>query len=263
MAKYFGPKEMEVISRLAYEKITIITKEQFDKLFEKSLLTRQIIYQLKKKGVLKPITRGIYYYSPLEAGPAGSQINEFLIPSVLFPKKNYYVGYSTMYNYYSFTNQIFQTFFILNTSLQRERAICGISFKLLKIPVDRMYGLEKIKFRDFEVIVSDRERTLVDLIYFPSPVGGLKKALEIFREHVFFKGIDRKKIIGYIIKFPSVSTRKRIGFTLEQAGWDKILISPIEKSVKDKDTLVTLYGSKSRKGTINNKWKVIIDDTQQ
>ena len=50
MAKYFGPKETEVISRLSYEKVTLITKEQFDKLLG-IFLTRQIIYQLKKKGV--------------------------------------------------------------------------------------------------------------------------------------------------------------------------------------------------------------------
>lgn len=87
MAKCLGPKETEVIARLSYEKVNIITKKQFDKLFGESVLTRQIIYQLKKKGILKPITRGIYYYSPLESGPAGSRINEFLIPPVLFPQK--------------------------------------------------------------------------------------------------------------------------------------------------------------------------------
>ncbi|PIW66856.1 MAG: hypothetical protein COW11_01120 [Candidatus Omnitrophica bacterium CG12_big_fil_rev_8_21_14_0_65_43_15] len=145
MAKYFGPRETEVISRLSYEKVTIITKEQFDRLFGQSFLTRQIIYQLKKKGVLRPIIKGIYYYSPLEAGPAGRRVNEFLIPPALFPKGNYYLGYSTMYNYYGLTEQIFQTFYILNTSLQREREICGISFKLLKASANRMYGLEKVK----------------------------------------------------------------------------------------------------------------------
>lgn len=263
MPKYFGPKEMEVISRLAYEKVTIITKEQFDKLFGQTLLTRQVIYQLKKKGILKPIIKGIYYYSPLEAGPAGSRINEFLIPGVLFPRGNYYVGYSTMYNYYGFTDQIFQTFYILNTSLQRERAIGGIPFKILKISENRMYGLEKVKIRDSEVIVSNKERTLVDLVYFPDPVGGLKKALEIFKERVLTSDIDCKKLVKYIVRFPSVSTRKRIGFVLELSGWDKSLILPIERSIKSKNTLVALDGSKSRKGTINNKWQVIIDDTQQ
>lgn len=262
MAKYLGPKETEVISRLSYEKITIITKEQFDKLFGKSLLTRQIIYQLKKKGVLKPITKGVYYYSPLEAGPAGSRINEFLIPHVLFPQGNYYVGYSTMYNYYGFTDQIYQTFYILNTSLQRERVIYGIPFKLLKIPSERMYGLEKVNVRESEVIVSDRERTLVDLVYFPDPVGGPRKATEIFKEQILSGKIDQKKLIKYASIFPSVSTRKRIGFVLEQVGGSESLV-PIEKSIKGKNTLVTLYGSKSRKGAINNKWKVIIEDAQQ
>jgi len=263
MAKYFGPKETEVISRLSYEKVTLITKEQFDKLFGESLLTRQIIYQLKKKGILKPIIKGIYYYSPLESGPAGRSVNEFLIPPVLFPKGNYYLGYSTMYNYYGLTEQIFQTFYILNTSLQREREICGILFKLLKVPANRMYGLEKVKIRESQVIVSDRERTLIDLVYFPDPVGGLKKALELFQEASLSNKTDLKKLIKYASIFPSVSTRKRIGFVLEKAGVSKPMLAPLLKSVKNRNTLVTLYGSETRRGQINNTWKVIIDDSRQ
>ncbi len=263
MAKYFGPKETEVISRLSYEKVTLITKEQFDKLFGGSLLTRQIIYQLKKKGILKPIIKGIYYYSPLESGPAGRSVNEFLIPPVLFPKGNYYLGYSTMYNYYGLTEQIFQTFYILNTSLQRAREICGISFKLLKVPANRMYGLEKVKIRESQVIVSDRERTLVDLVYFPDPLGGLKKALELFQETSLSNKTDLKKLIKYTSIFPSVSTRKRIGFVLEKAGVSKPMLAPLLKSVKNRNTLVTLYGSEARRGGINNTWKVIIDDSRQ
>jgi hypothetical protein len=58
-----GPKETEVISRLSYDKVTLITKKQFDKLFGRSLLTRQIIYQLKK-GISKPIIKGIWGRGP-------------------------------------------------------------------------------------------------------------------------------------------------------------------------------------------------------
>ena len=35
----------------SYEKTTVITKEQLEKLFGKSVLVRQIVYQLKKKGI--------------------------------------------------------------------------------------------------------------------------------------------------------------------------------------------------------------------
>jgi len=258
MSIQLGPKEIEVIARLSYEKITVITKEQLDRFFGKSVLVRQIIYQLKKKGILKPITKGVYYYSPLEAGPAGTRINEFLIPPILFPKGNYYVGYSNMYNYYGFTEQIFQTIYVLNNSRQRERTISGIPFKLVKISPKRMYGLENIKISGSEIIVSDRERTLVDLVYFPDPVGGFKNAFEILENEASSGKSEVKKLIKYAVSFPAISTRKRIGFVLDRCGTPKKILALLEKSIKN-TSLVTLFGSKLRKGTIDNKWKVIID----
>lgn len=254
----FGPKETDIISRLSYEKATLVTKEQLEKLFGGTALVRQVIYQLKKKGVLKSITKGVYYYSPLESGPAGTQINEFLIPPILFPKGNYYVGYSNMYNYYGFTDQIFQTMYVLNTSLQRERVICNIPFKLLKIPSNRMYGLETVQIKKTNVIVSDKERTLVDLIYYPNPVGGLKQAFAVVREQVVSRRVDIRRFIKYTLSFPVKSVQKRIGFTLDECGTEKKTLEPLRKSLEN-TSLITLYGSKSRKGRINNKWKVIID----
>lgn len=257
----FGPKEVEVIARLTYEKINVITKQQFDKFFNKSLLTRQIIYQLMKKGILKPINKGVYYFSPIESGPIGRSINEFLIPSILLPKGNYYLGFGTMYNYYGFTEQIFQTFYILNTSIQKDRIIDGKQFKLLKIKESKLYGTVKIKIRDSEVIVSDKERTLIDLIYFPDPVGGIKKAFEIFRMQIKNKKVDVKKIIKYTLLFPNITTRKRIGYLLENCGVSDQFLKPLQENLKN-TALITLYGSKSRKGAINTTWKVIIDDSQ-
>lgn len=255
--KYLSPREMQVIARLSYEKATVITQEQFDRYFKFPRQVREkVLFRLKKKGILNAVKRGVYFYSPLEAGPAGSNVNEFLIPSVFFPRGSYYVGYSTMYNYYGFTDQIFQVMYILNTSLQREKTIGGMQFKMVKIPPNRMYGLEKIIIKDAEVIVSDRERTLIDLIYFYEPIGGLKKAFEILKGEVKTKKADITRLVRYAARFPNPSIRKRVGFILEQAGVSDKVLEPLLKSVK-KSSLVTLYPSKSRTGRINNKWKVI------
>ena len=252
---YLSPREMEVIARLGYEKVTVITLEQFDRYFKFPWQIRQkILFRLKKKGILNTIKRGVYFYSPLEAGPAGRNINEFLIPSIFFPRGNYYVGYSTMYNYYGFTDQVFQMMYILNTSLQREKTIGGMQFKM--IPANRMYGLEKIIIKDAKMTVSNKERTLVDLVYFSEPVGGLKKAFEILKNEVKIKKIDIPKLVRYAAKFPNPSIRKRVGSILEQSGVSDKVLGPLLKSIK-KSSLVTLYPSKSRTGRINKKWKVI------
>lgn len=198
----------------------------------------------------------MYFYSPLESGPAGSSINEFLVPSAFFPKGNYYIGYSTMYNYYGFTDQLFQVMYILNTSLQREKTIGNMRFKMIKISEKRMYGLEKIKIKETEVIVSDKERTLLDIFYFPEPVGGPKKAFEILQEQVKDKEINVVKLIKYTVKFPNVSTKKRIGFVLEKLGLKDKMLKSLIVSVK-KTSLVPLFPSSSRKGKINKKWMVI------
>ncbi len=255
--KYLGPKETEVIARLSYEKVSLITKEQFDRWFKfNQALRKQVIFRLKKKGILTAIKRGVYFYSPLESGPAGSNINEFLIPSIFFPKGNYYVGYATMYNYYGFTDQLFQVMYILNTSLQKAKAIGSMRFKMVKISPKRMYGLEKIRVKDAGVVVSDRERTLVDLIYFPEPVGGMKRAFEILKEQIKSRKTDTAKLIKYALKFPDTSTVKRIGFILEKAGLNGRKLMPLLKAAK-KTSLINLYPSKSRKGKINRKWMVI------
>ncbi len=261
--KYLGPKETEVVARLSYEKITVITREQFADIFKfDSALMNQIIFRLKRKGILKSIKKGVYFYSPLEAGPAGSSINEFLVPSILYPKGNYYVGYATMYNYYGYTDQIFQLMHVLNTGKQYEKIIGNMRFKMVKISPARMYGLEKIKISDAEVIVSDKERTLVDLIYFSSPIGGLKNAFEILKEQVKQKRINEAKFIKYAARFPIVSTRKRIGFILDEWGLSGRKMAPLLKSV-EKTSLGTLYDIKSRKGKINNKWRIIENVTSR
>jgi len=250
-------RETEIIARLAYEKAAVVTAGQFDRYFKfPSLLRNKIISRLTKKGVLKAIKRGVYFFSPLESGPAGSSINEFLIPPVFFPKGNYYIGYSSMYNYYGLTDQLFQVIYILNTSMQKEKAIGSMRFRMVKISPKRMYGLEKIRVKDADVIVSDRERTLVDLVYFPEPVGGMKKAFEILKEQVGGNKVDKAKLIKYALKFPDNSTIKRIGYILEKASLSGRKLAPLLKAVK-KTSLINLYPSKSRKGKINKKWMVI------
>lgn len=258
--KRLGEKEIEVISRLSYEKKRIVTKEDLDALFKFSDTERnKIVYRLKRKGLFSTIKRGVYVFSPLEYGEGGAAINEMLIPPQFFPKGNYYVGYSTMYNYYSLTDQLFQVVYVLNTSLQRKKKICGVAFNFLRVPESRMYGMEKISVENKEVIISSLERTLVDLVYFNKPVGGIKSALDILKRELKKERCDIKKFIRLAAQFPSIKTRKRIGILLDEMGCSEGNLASLAKSVKN--TAVSSF-SGSFKGKLNKKWRIIVNDSR-
>lgn len=255
-----GEKEIEVISRLSYEKKRIVTKEDLDGYFKFDDIERnKVIYQLKKKGIFSTIKRGVYIFSPLEYGEKGAGINEMLIPPRFFPKGNYYIGYSTMFNYYSLTDQLFQTIYVLNTSLQIRKKICGIQFAFLRVQEGRIYGLQKINIDGQEVIISSLERTLVDLAYFNKPVGGIKSALVILKRELKKARCDIKKFVRIVAKFPIIKTRKRIGLLMEEMGYSDNELASLVESVKD--TAISSL-TESYKGRLNRKWKVIVNDSQ-
>ncbi|MDD3375037.1 MAG: type IV toxin-antitoxin system AbiEi family antitoxin [Candidatus Omnitrophica bacterium] len=256
-----GKKEIDVISRLSYEKKRIVTKEDLDTFFNFSDNARnKVVYRLKKKAILFPIKKGVYVFSPLEYGEQGAAINEMLVPPQFFPQGNYYIGYSTMFNYYNLTEQLFQVIYVLNTSFQKKRKICGIQFNFLRVPDNRMYGLEKIKIEGQEVVISSLEKTLVDLVYFNKPVGGLKGALEILDIELQKERCDVKKFIRFASRFPVIKIRKIIGVALEEKGYSDEILAPLVRSLKN--TAIS-SSTGSFKGKLNKKWKVIINDPQE
>ena len=249
-----GQNEAELVARLTYDKKKIVRIEELYRLLSGIKYKNQFIYNLKQKGILTSIKKGVYAFTPLDSIPSGRRVNEMLIPPLFFPRKNYYIGYSTMFNYYGFIEQLFQVVYVINTSLCRERDITGITYKFVKVPENRLYGLESIKIENTEVMISTRERTLVDLIYFNKPVGGIIPATQIFKRIAGKKECNMNKLIEYASKFPNITTRKRIGLILESVGVKKNLLRPLIKSVEN-TAIISLNGS--RRGPINKTWGVI------
>ncbi len=249
-----GQKEAELVARLSYDKKKIVRAEELYRLLPGVKYRKQFVYNLKQKGILSPIKKGVYIFTPLDSIPSGRRVNEMLIPPLFFPRKNYYIGYSTMFNYYGFIEQLFQVVYVINTSLCRERDITGITYKFVKVSEGRLYGLECIKIEGTDVMISSRERTLVDLIYFNKPVGGIVPATQIFKRIAGKKECNMNKLIEYAAKFPNITTRKRIGLILESMGVKKNLLRPLIKSV-EKTSVISLNGP--RRGTINKTWRII------
>lgn len=252
--------EAEVMARLAYEKKEIVTAKEIDTFLPPGFsYRRQLVFRLKKKNILIPVKSGVYIFVPLESIPTGRRVNELIIPSVYFPKGDYYIGYSTMFNYYNFTDQQFQKVFVVNTRLSKEKKIAGISYKFINVSEAQMYGIEKKLIKGIGVYISSKEKTLVDLIYFNKPVGGLLPAGEIVERFVVEKRCNVKMLINYAVRFPNIKTRKYMGYILEKCGINGVMLRPLARSVQETSIVSS---SKSRRGTLNKKWRLIVNDTR-
>jgi predicted transcriptional regulator of viral defense system len=111
------------------------------------------------------------------------------------------------------------------------------------------------------VLVSDKERTMVDLIYWCDSVGGIVPAMEIIQNTIKKGQCDLEKFIQYAIKYPRQTVRKIIGVVLEKSKVPDNLTEPLYKTIENSSLTSANYNC--RRGTKNKKWGVIIpDDTR-
>lgn len=251
-------EEIKLISQLEYENIKVVSRQYLLKLYDNNAQkVDYLLSDLTKKGRLKQLARTKYLVVPIRAPYQQWTENEFIIADALMDGRGYYIGYNNMFNFYGFTQQIPQATFTLNTRFSKRKTIDGKSYKFIKINEDKLYGLTTLEIEGRKISVSDKERTLVDLIYYFRPVGSLKGALMVIKDKI--KEIDPDKFIRYAAKFPNIATRKRIGYYLSNLKMKDETVEPLMESISKSNTLTPLYESKSRKGKIDRKWMLIIN----
>ncbi len=248
--------ELYLISRAEYERQKLITSEFANRLFASPKRTADVLDTLTRKGRLVQLQRGKYLVVPIKAPNQQWAPNEFVVAALWMGEVPYYIGYYTMYNYWGFTEQIPQKVFVLNLKKNVKKTIGNLQYEALRIDKKRYFGVQKIKIEDVEVCISDKERTLVDFMY--NPMGSFANMKMVLKDNI--SGINLNKFVGYLVRFPVVSVRKRAGFFLEEIGCKNSLLAEIKKNIGNKNTYVVLDPSKKlRKGKINKEWKIIVN----
>ena len=260
MIKYasLSRDEMELVSRLEYQDIRILSRQYLLNVYPRNVRkVDNLLSNLTKKGRLKQLARTKYLVIPIKAPYQVWGENEFIIADALMEGRDYYIGYNNMFNFYGFVQQVPQTIFILNTRYSKEKIIDSTKYKFIKIASKKLYGLTSLRIDGVKVKISNKERTLVDLVYYYKPIGSIKQALRIVSEQAKF--IDLNKFIRYVVRFPNLATRKRIGYLLEIKGIAGERLQPLLGSIRRSRSLAILYESRFRRGKINRKWGLIIN----
>lgn len=201
---------------------------------------RKILSNLAKHGRVLRLRRGLY----VSIGLLPDQINThpFVISAYLIQPSA--ISHWSALQYHGLTEQIPQivtastTSKVLTPSMREKQStqskikhaweIGGVRYEYVNVQQKHFFGNEKIWLDEyFQVSITDKERTLIDVFIYPKMFGGMGEALGILENSL--ASIDIQKLVDYAIKYDKKSLAKRLGWALEYFGVPAKLIEPLLK----------------------------------
>lgn len=190
----------------------------------------KIVANLAKQGYILRLRRGLYVSIGLL--PEQTKTHPFVISAFLIQPSA--ISHWSALQYHGLTEQVPQSVTastyerILTPSMREKyqkkmqkkhaREIDGVRYEYISVQ-EKQYsiGIEQIWIdENFQVSITDKERTLLDVFIFSKMFGGMGEALGILENAL--GEIDIKKLVGYALKYDKKSVIKRLGWALEYFG---------------------------------------------
>ncbi|GAB6101015.1 type IV toxin-antitoxin system AbiEi family antitoxin domain-containing protein [Thermococcus atlanticus] len=238
---------IELLNKLARKKIFTIDEAAKITGINKNTL-KVLLSRLEKKGWIERIEKGKYIVIPLGAEKGEYTLHEFIIGSLLV--KPSATAYWSALNYHGFTEQIPSTVFVQTTARKKKQdlRIFGVRYKIVRIKPEKFFGIEKVWIEEFQVPITDREKTVVDCLDKPRYCGGIIEVAKAFREE-----LDTEKLREYALRINNSAVVRRLGYLCDYSGVDIDLPKPKTRNY------ILLDPTMPREGHVDSKWKVIIN----
>ena len=177
---------------------------------------RKLLYRLRQSGWVAQITRGKYLIIPLEAGPEATWSEDALVIACHLAEPAS-IAYWSACHYWGWTEQVPRTVFVQTTQrkMRTTQIVLGVRYKFVRVHPRKFFGHLKRTVERGTIIITDREKTLIDALDHPELCGGIRMVMEMLpaAEH-----IDWDKVDGYLERMGSGAIYKRLGFLVELLG---------------------------------------------
>lgn len=171
----------------------------------------------QSQGWLKRVGRGIYAPVPLDALSTQQVLTDpwVLVPALFAPG---YVGGWSAAGHWGFTEQLFRSIFVFTARpvRVREPTVQGVSFTLKTIQEAALFGTKTLWRDHSRVPVSDKHRTIVDLLSDPSTGGGIRHVESCLWAYLKDREADLSTLIGYADRLGNGAVYKRLGFLISR-----------------------------------------------
>jgi len=223
---------------------------------------RKMLFSLNKKGALYRIAKGCYIVIPPDmiANPLKFINDPYLVIDQLMEifDEKYYVGYQSAAQLHGIAEQMPLSMSVIVLNQKRPLHFGNQRIYFRKTSMSKFFGINKIKYSDSSLNISNKEKTIIDCLDRYDLCGGIDEVTQIISNAI--EDINGIKLIQYLKRFDSKPLLQRVGFILEkllQNGFDvdKILLKEMEKLVGEKRYY--LDPKMKGKGRYSKRWKII------
>ena len=189
----------------------------------------RILADMVDKGMLCKVTRNIYHIMPFNTDPETYVPDRNQVVKYLMQNKEYYIGYASALKIHGLTlqseagengvKQYVEKQYVVTKKQMKPaiRSFGGITYQFIQHDASRFFGFSSVWINQFEeAMVSDLERTIVDIATKPQLCGGI---IEV--GNAIFQAKDRTdhdKLFYYFARNMNKSAKKRFLFLTDLLG---------------------------------------------
>ena len=174
-----------------------------------------VIHALRHKGWLERASWGKYLLIPPTQGPeAIGESNLFALASRI--TEPYYIGFGSAAAHYGLTTQHRNVIWVVTPNRLRDRKIGETEVRVVNPSAKKFFGFAPVSVLGYQVMMSDREKTVIDCIDRPDLCGGEGEAAYILA--MACRRMDWPKAAGYLEQTGSSGLIQSFGWLVDHAG---------------------------------------------
>jgi predicted transcriptional regulator of viral defense system len=232
----------------------VLTTEELAKLLHRSRTeAARLAFDLRKRGLLSQVRRGVYASVPLEVDPAAFQPDPFLVARTAVGEA-YVFSHQSALALHGAEQTVRKTVDLSAPAARaRTRRIGGLVIRFHAAPPEGWReGVTTVRHGGVALRVTTPERTLVDLAGLPNSHQDYEEDLLAFRALLPF--VDAKRLLREVHHAPRPSTRARVGHLLEVSGVDGPRFSSVVRALSSSAKEASPGYFATRPGVASNRF---------
>jgi predicted transcriptional regulator of viral defense system len=205
---------LDLVRRLSAAGKQVFTADDARKYLAEDATLWLALTRLQKAGWIKRLKRGVYLIVPLEAGVERRWSEDAFVVACSLAEPAAVAYWSAM-RHWNWTTQVPQTVFVQTTQRKSayRRIVLGVTYRFIPVIPKKFFGIRRERIGAKMFSVTDREKTLLDILDRPDLSGGMPEILSALPTAM--TQVEWERLDAYLKKFPNRAALKRLGVLVE------------------------------------------------